>query len=236
MAFSGILSVSIAQSGYSNGFNASGTAGVFAADIARRAAASQGLAQSGQDIPPAAESEASDSEKSAQLQKLESALADTVSYMVEQHGEQAGTALMGIVYKRLGKGDVTEQSLGNAFLDVTRFIDANFGIAKGDAFLEHLNGGLNDSLNAFFDNGVNEVFFASNGASGSISGLPAASLNTENLAADVNQLTESIIRLVKDARNVTSGEAGPSGRALAAYASHMQTPAMVTGILADTFV
>lgn len=236
MSFSGLLAVNAPRSGYANGFHASDTAAVFAADIARRAAATQGLATPEQGASSLPENAAADQEKSARLQQLESALADTVAYMAEQHGEQAGAALMGIVYKRLGNGEVTEESLGNAFLDVTRFIDAAFGIAKGDAFLEHLNGDLNNSLNAFFDNGSNEVFFASNGVGGSISGLSTAGLNTEHLAESVNQLTESILRLVQEARNAGPDAAGPAGRALAAYAASAKTQPMLTGVLADTVI
>ncbi len=93
-------------------------------------------------------------------QRLESALADTVSFVADKHGDKAGTAMMGLMAKSLGDGEVDEASLSKSLLNVVKFVDQNFGIEEGDALIDHLNGSLNDSLNAFFDNGRNEQFIA----------------------------------------------------------------------------
>ncbi len=95
------------------------------------------------------------------LDALANGLSSAIQYIKERHGEQAGTAVMGLVHQSLGDGEVTEESLGNALLEGIKFLDRNFGIAEGDAFMAELNdGGLNSAINEFFDNGLNERFIA----------------------------------------------------------------------------
>ncbi len=119
-------------------------------------------------------------EKTEQGKKLESALADTVSYMADKFGDTAASTMMGLVYKRVGDGPVTEDSLGQGILDAVKFIDKNFGTQKGDELIAKVNGELNENLNAFFDNGSNETFFATT------TPLPEGSLSIQ---ANVPQAT-----------------------------------------------
>lgn len=121
------------------------TSQAFAADIARR-------------IAPDEEMDAD------ALSSLEASLARTIDSVRGIYGKDAATAVMGAVYKNIGEAPVSEESLGAGFLDAIRLIDKNFGVSAGDAFIENLNGDLNDAMNAFFNNGVNEVFYASTSA------------------------------------------------------------------------
>ena len=181
------------------------TAAVFAANVIRRAQTMVEQAEKGNpDTGTASQNPAS--QETPLRQELEQALSDTVQHISDTFGGKAATAMMGIVYKRLGNEAVTEYSLGQAMLDVTRFIDSSFGIDKGDAFLAHLNGDLNKSLNAFFDNGKNEEFFASSlpvpgtglnsgptGITVSMGGPAAASTTPADLATDtVKSMLETI--------------------------------------------
>ena len=151
-----------ASSGYESAqYHSQQTAAVFAANVIQRAQTS---------VEPSVKTDTGPTPQNPKQQdsprrkELEQALSDTVQHVTDKFGGKAATAMMGIVYKRLGNEAVTEHNLGEALLDVTRFIDASFGFDKGDAFLSHLNGDLNKSLNAFFDNGKNEQFFASTAA------------------------------------------------------------------------
>lgn len=149
------------------GLSPDATADVFGADIVRRAVApAQSTATQGADSGEGASggndvAATQDAERSA----LAGALADSVRWMATNHGDAAATAIMGIVYKRVGDGPVTEDALGNGLLDAVRFVDRQFGTTAGDAFMAKLNGdggaagtSLNDALNKYFDNGLNERF------------------------------------------------------------------------------
>lgn len=128
----------------------------FAADIIKRTGLQDAKVQGdkNQEISPEALL------KQERLSSLESALSSTVNYMAKNYGDAAGTAMMGIVYKGIGNSTITEDNLGNAFLDVVRFVDKQFGTKEGDDLIRHLNGNLNKSMNELFDNGKNEVFYA----------------------------------------------------------------------------
>lgn len=182
---------SLSASGYTSLLHPSETAGAFASDIMRRVAATPA-----HDANATAEAVTAAKEKEAQAKQLESALSGTVKYMADTFGEKAGTAMMALVYKRIGNGEVTEESLGSAFLDVTRFIDKNFGIDKGDAFIDHLNGTLNDSLNAYFDNGAAERFIAVTTPVSSLS----ASVKSNAVANAGKQAADSILALIESMR------------------------------------
>ncbi len=196
----------------------------FAYDLTRRISQSQGLdgaatpETSGLDETQAAAL----AEKQNQLQKLESAFSGTVAYMKNTHGEKAASAMIGIVYKRLGDGEINERTLGDAFLDVTRFIDKNFGTGAGDAFMAHLNGNLNDSMNAFFDNGLNERFMVASASLEGGSGVDATSM-LEDLT---RQYAEAIKEMLEEAR--AKPEEG-------AYADPAQKRSMV-GVMQDIVV
>ncbi|MDR2826264.1 MAG: hypothetical protein LBV76_05660 [Deltaproteobacteria bacterium] len=139
-------------------------------------------------------------EKQGQLHKLEQSLSSTVAYMAESHGEKAASAMIAIVYKRLGADEINEESLGNAFLDVTHFIDANFGTDKGDAFMAHLNGNLNQAMNEFFDNGLNETFMVAPASyTAGTQTLPGADLH-EQLEDIARDYTENVLSMLEEAR------------------------------------
>ena len=200
----------------------------FAADVSRRISQVKGLdagAVQAENASPDA------TEKTAQLQKLEKALGGTVAYMANKHGEKAASAMIGLVYKRLGEENITEQSLGNAFLDVTRFIDANFGTAEGDAFMAHLNSSLNDSLNEFFDNGLNETFMAvPTGAEGGGAGVAGL------LQQLTEQYTDSVKAMLEEARKKAQEEQEQALESpFAAYTSTGRKNTM-QGVLKDMLV
>lgn len=208
----------------------------FAYDLTKRISQGMGLdatqeAKGAKDAASAtpemdAEQAAAQEKKQGQLQKLESALADTVAYMKDKHGDQAASAMIGLVYKRLGDGEINEQTLGEAFLDVTRFIDKNFGTDSGDAFMSHLNGNLNNSLNAFFDNGQNETFMvAPTSTEGGGGGI-----DTTSMLQDITkQYAEAIKEMLEEAR------AKPEDSLAGPYADPMQKDAML-GVMKDVMV
>lgn len=167
--------------------------------------------------------------KQSQLDSLESALSGTVRYMVEKHGDQAASAMIGLIYKAIGEEGVTERNLGEAFLDVTRFIDRNFGTAAGDDFLGHLNGSLNDSLNDFFENGLTEQFIAVTvGADGKPLG---GTVKVDGVTEALNELTreyaEAVQSMVEKMREETE-----NGNAY----GQADKQALPLGVLADLSV
>lgn len=202
---------------YKSLLHPSEAAGTFASDIVRRAKTP------GVDADSAAEPDVDAKEKLKQAKQLESALSGTVNYVTDAFGEKAGTTMMALVYKRIGDGEVTEESLGNAFLDVTRFIDKNFGIDKGDAFIDHLNGTLNDSLNAYFDNGATEQFIAVTTPVSSLS----ASVKNDVVANAGKQAAESILALI---------EAMRAGKGADQNAPYAEQQTQYTGLLMDALV
>lgn len=204
----------------------------FAADIVRRMrGAAEALAASANpdnaapsQAAPEAPENSSPAAKGEQLRKLESSLSSLVNWMEEKHGAKAATAMMGIVYKSLGNQEVNEENLSQAFLDVTRFIDNNFGFDAGDQFLNQLNGTLNQSLNDYFDNGKNEQFFAV--TNGQISGIPASpTLDASEISAN---MAETIMKLIEEARLKNND---PSGNTI--YAG---TPQKYLGLLQDMII
>lgn len=123
---------------------ATDTSGTFAADIMRRIG----------------DLDEESSKNSENAQRLENSLANTLESISAQYGRQAATAVMGTIYKSIGDGPVTEENLGQGFLEAIKLVDKNFGIAEGDKLIANLNEDLNKSLNEFFDNGYEEIFFA----------------------------------------------------------------------------
>lgn len=201
----------------------------FAADISKRISAASGLdASAANGTEPSGEQ----ADKIAQLSKLESALSGTVAYMSKTHGDQAASAMIGLIYKRIGDGGVTEESLGNALLDVTRFIDKNFGVDKGDAFMDHLNGSLNDSMNAFFDNGVEEKFIDASQFQAGSAGSGGGSGGVESLMAQLaEEYADSVKALLEEARQNVPDQTSP----LAAYVPGQDRGSM-QGVLKDVMV
>ena len=181
----------------------------FAYDLARRISQSKGLdkVQPSKNVAEATEDEqaAALAEKQSHLQELESALSATVAYMGAKHGDKAASAMIALVYKRLGDSEINEQSLGEAFLDVTRFIDKNFGTGAGDDFMAHLNGSLNDSINSFFENGQEEIFMVAPTSPSTGGGVDAASMLEEL----TKEYTETIKKILEEAR--AKPKDGPAG-------------------------
>lgn len=131
-------------------------------------------------------------------QGLAGALRRTVDHVQERYGKEAATAVMGMMYSRIAEGGVTEDSLGKGLLDSVRFIDRNFGMAEGDAFMAELNGDLNEQMNAYFDNGLNERFFAATPGTASLSQSFSTALAT--VAKDAGQDTaDGILALLEQA-------------------------------------
>lgn len=131
-------------------------------------------------------------------QGLAGALQRTVEHVQERYGKEAATAVMGMMYSRIAEGGVTEDSLGKGLLDSVRFIDRNFGMAEGDAFMAELNGDLNEQMNAYFDNGLSERFFAATPGTASISQSFSTALAT--VAKEAGQDTaDGILALLEPA-------------------------------------
>ncbi|EHJ47826.1 hypothetical protein DFW101_1819 [Solidesulfovibrio carbinoliphilus subsp. oakridgensis] len=147
----------------------SGTSDTFAAEIMRRLQSSQTASNAGALLESGAAGD------------LQSALADTVDYVRETHGDAAATAVMGIVIKGVGNGSGGEDALGNALVSSLQFIDRNFGIASGDAAMAQFNGSLNNAVNGYFQNGKTELFHAAGeagGAAGQVQGILASTLSS----------------------------------------------------------
>ena len=195
------------QLGYE--FNASKTSQVFAGELSRRISQSAaakgetGAADAAGLSEQAQQTEQALAEKQAQLQKLESSIQSAVDYVTEKHGEKAGTAMMGIMLKRLGENEITEESLGNAFLDVIRFTDKNFGIEAGDGLMAHLNGNLNDSLNEFFDNGLSEQFIAVTSGQTNAAQTLNSGQSSQKLA---EQYTDAVMKIIKEGRDANTAD------------------------------
>ncbi len=219
------------RSPYEAGLSPGQTAGTFAADILRQAERA-GVREEGANPQPVADAEA----KKSHAEKLEKALAGTVQYMTDNFGDKAGTAMMGLVYKRLGDGPVTEETLGRALVDVAKFVDRNFGIAEGDGFMEHLNGDLNKSLNAYFDNGLNEEFFAASSLPGQAGNAAVPSALGEKIRERLADAMKSILDSYTELREKSGFEEYLAGKQpqdpLTLYQGLAQQPAQ--GILLDT--
>jgi len=115
---------------------------------------------------------------------LEQALAGSVDYVRENFGDEAAVAMVGIMYKGLGEGEISEDDLGQSLLNVVKFMDQNFGFAGGDKVMAQFNGQLNESLNRYFENGFEEKFYAVNGESGTTNQLMSALTMTASTVAD----------------------------------------------------
>ncbi|MGE4539479.1 MAG: hypothetical protein AB7D37_20600 [Desulfovibrio sp.] len=127
------------------------TSDTFAAEILRRLQDAQSASNAGSLIDSGAAGD------------LQTSLSDAIDAIREKHGDAAATAVMGIIVKGVGDGSGGEDAVGNALVSSLKFIDRNFGIAAGDAAIANFNGALNDAVNGYFQNGHNELFYASDG-------------------------------------------------------------------------
>ncbi|BDQ38112.1 hypothetical protein SYK_24720 [Pseudodesulfovibrio nedwellii] len=90
---------------------------------------------------------------------LRDSLASTMDWIRERFGDETAAAASGMIFQSTSSG-VTEDTLGEGLLNTLKFIDRNFGFAAGDAAIANFNSGINSSINGFFDNGKQELFFA----------------------------------------------------------------------------
>ncbi len=157
----------------------------FAVDMARRlaqvpknatATAEPGAVdEAGASVPAAATSDPqlAVEERAAEANDLAGSLERAVNFVRDNFGDQAATATMGLVYQHVGSGELTEEKLADGLLSGLKFIDRNFGVAAGDKVMAFFNGDVNNALNAFFDNGLSEQFYAAS-AGGGAGALPPA--------------------------------------------------------------
>ena len=140
----------------------------FAHDIVRRAAqVPQGEPSTTQVGDPALTvSMEGDGFNPSDPTQLSDSLAKAVDFVRGRFGDQAATAFMGLIYQGVGEDQVTEETLGKGLLKGIRFLDQNFGFAAGDQVMTFFNSDLNTAMNEFFQNGLNERFYASTHAAG----------------------------------------------------------------------
>lgn len=229
------------------------TSSSFASLIAGRAVAGQttqveNAAETGQIASSGAENQGLGQDKRGRsgpsqetAAKLESALAGSIDYIADKFGNAAATTAMGIILKRVGDGPVDEQSLGNGFLSAIKFVDQQFGVEQGDKFINELNGSLNESLNAFFDNGLNEKFLASTTPLGgtSINGLTLTASGSQDSATQsiVSDLKSMLEDLQKNRPGETQGKAGELNGQYKNYASpYFEAPILEPGLVVDAMV
>ncbi|MBU1249398.1 MAG: hypothetical protein KKB70_11910 [Proteobacteria bacterium] len=88
---------------------------------------------------------------------LVDSLVDAVGYIKDQHGDEAGGAAMTMLLGATD-GNVTEDSLSKGLVKILEFVDRNFGINAGNAAIAKFNGSLNNAVNDYYGNGLNEKF------------------------------------------------------------------------------
>lgn len=187
------------------------TSEAFGADVVRRISVSPAATNTATEAAPALGGPGD-----AHRRTLADALSGTARWVAGTLGDAAATAVMGIVYKGIGDGPVTEDSLGNGLLDALRFVDRQFGTTSGDAFMAHLNGdGLNDALNNYFDNGRSERFMVAGSLAGSaVQGVRAAGSTLVQQATtgqgDAPDLAQSLLDALHGTGNGKAGPAGPT--------------------------
>lgn len=126
---------------------------------------------------------------------LAGALANAADFIEGKFGHDAATAFKGIVIANAGD-QITEDSLSNGLLKSIQFIDRNFGFAAGDQVMGNFNSNLNNAMNDYFENGLQEHFFAASPETG-------AQLTLQNTFAQVSEqfgeaTAESIKSLIEE--------------------------------------
>lgn len=173
------------------------TSSVFAADIVSRISSTTPTQPQDADVQAPAAKDTSE---------LADSLQRTVSYVQDRYGKEAATAVMGMMYKRIGNGEVSEKALGDGLLDSVKFIDRNFGMSEGDSFMSVLNDDLNAEMNDYFDNGLEERFFAASPGTTSLkqSFSTALATVTETVGQDAADGILSILdQAMQDSENPT---------------------------------
>ncbi|WP_035067639.1 hypothetical protein [Nitratidesulfovibrio termitidis] len=230
-----------------SGLSPDKTADVFGADIVRRASVAPAATDTTGTTTNAATDAASTAPTDAERDALSGALSGSVRWVADKFGDAAATAVMGIVYKSIGDGPVTEDSLGEGLLNALRFVDRQFGTTSGDAFMAQLNGGgLNDALNDYFDNGLSERFMvagAGNLADDAVQGAEAAKATLVQQAAEedgdggtdaMQSLLDTLRKMgVEDATEPggAAGSNGANGAASGSQAAGTSAADTMSGLL-----
>jgi hypothetical protein len=126
---------------------------------------------------------------------FEKALTNAVGFVKDNYGSDAARAVMGIVTSRAGSGGLTEETLGNGFVDALEFIDRNFGTASGDKAIGFFNGELNQALNGYFQNGKDESFLVK---------------DTEQATSELNVTVGTALSSLADKFQATAADPGAS--------------------------
>ncbi len=190
----------------------SGTSETFSAEILRRLQSAQSASNAGSLVQSGAAGD------------LQAALTETIEYVRGQHGDAAATAVMGIIAQGVGDGSGGEDAFGNSMVSALKFIDKNFGIAAGDAAMAQFNGSLNSAINGYFQNGHNELFYASDGTSGSTSQIQ--DILSSTLSDVYEHFGQETAKTVADIMHQTLAQTGVNrqglGKALAAADDYLR--------------
>ena len=190
----------------------SGTSETFSAEILRRLQSAQSASNAGSLVQSGAAGD------------LQAALTETIEYVRGQHGDAAATAVMGIIAQGVGDGSGGEDAFGNAMVSALKFVDKNFGIAAGDAAMAQFNGSLNSAINGYFKNGHNELFYASDGTSGSTSQIQ--DILSSTLSDVYERFGQETAETVADIMHQTLAQTGVNrqglGKALAAADDYLR--------------
>jgi len=138
---------------------------------------------------------------------LSASLVTSIDFVRENFGDRAATAVMGIMIKSVGEGQVSEQAFGQGMLQAVKFIDRNFGFAAGDTLIRKFNSDLNVEVNEYFDNGLNERIYAVTPGQSWASGLDAFVQGVaENFGSDDADMISSLLdQALKDSGGLVQG-------------------------------
>lgn len=148
---------------------------------------------------------------------LRDSLASALDWVRGRFGDEAGAAASAMLLSATD-GEVTEETIGDGLLNTLQFIDRNFGIQAGDNAIATFNAGVNAELNGFFDNGKNEIFYASDSVptgAGSADGTSesasltgrffARAVQNADAGGDAPSLTERLLEQLKSDLEETAG-------------------------------
>lgn len=92
--------------------------------------------------------------------ELATSLSKAASWLEERFGAGVRGAFVGRVLGAAANAKGDESAFAEGLLDAVRVVDKRFGFEAGDQVMAFFNEDLNKAVNGYFDNGVNEVFFA----------------------------------------------------------------------------
>lgn len=121
---------------------------------------------------------------------LGDSLARAVDYIRDNFGDKAASATIGLIYQNIGDGPITEENLGDGLVSAIKLIDSNFGFAAGDQVMGYFNNGINDAMNAYFDNGLMEEFYATSGSGAAGSGATGGSSLPQAITTALGRIAE----------------------------------------------